>query len=494
VPVGTQFGNGQVQFGFGGWDLGNVNVTIFEVDNESNVTGTFNPVTGTYSAMTAGDTFASYIFSDPYNADADPAMVPTGKLTGKDWPVGEPAGVKVVSTVDIANNPSFTGAGVPSGSFGRPLSCIMTTSYLEQTDDGSVTADFIEASSPKPTLCDSPFQTHKRFKVAALPDSASSDGTAGIDLVFKLDTTGVSEDPATNEQDVRRYTVLQKLNNYTDKRLKGFKIELGTGVGGAFQKLDTTNATLTNNLKLAIAGDAGTDFVGVPNNFWDADELAGFAAGLFGDATSGEHTELGFFSATPAGFAVTQPDLATIESSGALSANYTDLFGEWIPSTMVPKGVFFDHDSNPLTDAELMAWWDGEQWLYGQAENFAAVPLTVLQTWAQDARYSVGAIEDLLNLGLTYMVQVGDVAAIQPVLGGTDVTVRLLPILSDTPDAPATTGPDADAPTDLSDYVPVSSSSDNDGLFSAYDNTSLLATILGFLGLGALVARRKLSK
>lgn len=459
--------------GFGGWNLDNVDVKIVNAETkEPLTTKNFNKTDGSYDAMTTGDSFVSYIYD---SAVASSTKVKVANLGGKDWPVGEPSGVKVITTDAIENL-----------SNGRPASCIMTTSFLNSEDLSKAEINlgytgYLDTAKPAPTLCGSPYQTHKRFKVSALP--ASIDGSAAanaIDLVFNLDTVNAA---STSETAVRRYSVLQKLNNYTGKRLSGYKIELGFGVGANFTKLDTTNATLTNNLSLSVGAGDGSDF-------WSSDDLATFSAGLFGAADPNHGTTDGFFSNTRAYFPVTKVDAATIQSSGSLSTNYTDLFGEWIPSTYMPKGVFYDDDNDPKTDAKLVAYWDGTEWKYGQANNFEPVPTLVLATWAGDSLYSIGNIEDLVNLGLNYMVQVGDVSVIQTESpsSNTNFTVRLIPVVS-TVDSPVKTDPST-APKSLDTYV----GSSGNSIFSAYDNTSLIAMILGFLGLGAWVARRKLSK
>ncbi len=46
----------------------------------------------------------------------------------------------------------------------------------------------------------------------------------GIDLVFNVDP----------EEGSRDYQVFQKINNWTNGRLDGFTIEVGTGIGTAF--------------------------------------------------------------------------------------------------------------------------------------------------------------------------------------------------------------------------------------------------------------------
>ncbi|WP_028486491.1 choice-of-anchor F family protein [Thiomicrorhabdus chilensis] len=463
--------------GFGAWNLGNVNVKIVDVDTGEELAKAFTESDGSYSAMTYGDTFVSEVDDGAGNV--------MGNLYGKDWPVGEPSGVKAISVTDPA--------AVLSNS--KPASCIMSTSYYKFSDNpnysGSTPDDgWLDSDNPNPTLCDSPFQTHKRFKVSALPTTVDGAGNEGIDLVFNVE----------DEAGSRRYMVLQKLNNYTDSRLSGFKIEVGFGVGAGF-----TPGDAGGNLTLSIG--TGEDVSTTPaGDIFDAEDLAPFSAGLFGPADPPKHPSDGFFSDQRAYFPVKLTNDYTIENSGPLTANYTDIFGDWMPSIYEPAGIFYDFDDNPLTDDRLVAFWGDDpataevdyQWLSGFADDFAPISADQLEAWAEDdsGLYSIGSIEDVLNLGLSYIVEIGDVTA--DVVGEKDFTengtftIRLTPIKSTTDESvPEYVNDDTqEAPADLTVYEKSSSSNG----FSAYDNTSLLASVLAFLGLGALVARRKLSK
>ena len=113
----------------------------------------------------------------------------------------------------------------------------------------------------------------------------------------------------------------------------------------------------------------------------------------------------------------------------------------------MPRGVFFDDDDNPDTDDTLMAWWGyntncstapapvntGDYcWMYGDvnyydwidnlpdpvalgfvkdtiATNYQPVSQTTFNAWGSDSRYYVDAIDDLANLNLNYVVNVGTV-------------------------------------------------------------------------------------
>ncbi|WP_373016948.1 choice-of-anchor F family protein [Thiomicrorhabdus sp.] len=459
-----------IQFGFGGMNLDNQTVKIVDAETGAELAKSYDATSGTYSAMVDGDTF--------YNEVNDGVGTPTAKLASKVWPVGEPAGVKVLTDTDLAdvymNN-------------GKPYSCIMSTAYHRFSDDpdyvdgiktlpaGATMSDgFLDSAYPNPTMCDSAFQTHKRFKVSALPASLNS----SIDLVFNVDNTANSQ----------IYMVLQKLNNYTGKHLSGFKVQVGTGVGAGF----TQSASAT-----AVALSDGVGEKDGGGDIWDAPDMAAFSSGLFGPGDS--HHEPGFFDNTArAGFyaaETTDVKKNEIASTGVMGTTYHTLFGsDWLPSIYQPQGIFYDFDNNPDTDDQLVAWWGDDpntaaadyQWLKGAADNYAPVSMDVLATWAANSQYYVGGIEDTVNLGLSYIVDLGDLTLTPD---ATTFTLRLIPIEATEQTVPGYMETVNEAPTTLDQYVASSSSG-----FSAYDNTSLLATILGFLGLGALVARRKLSK
>ena len=75
--------------------------------------------------------------------------------------------------------------------------------------------------------------------------------------------------------------------------------------------------------------------------------------------------------------------------------------------------------------------------------TFVAVSATELNTWANDRScysntkscYSVGVIEDVLNLGLNYVVKVGDDidGDGNNATGTSKITVRIIPIVADNP-------------------------------------------------------------
>ena len=400
--------------GFGGWNLGNVNVKMTDLDYVLNGK-TFDETDGSYDPMVLGDTFESDIH-DTIAANTGVVLV---NLHGKNWPVGEPSGMKVIENGTFDNTMSRS----------RPAHCIMTTSYLDGT--------YLDAATPSETLCSSEFQTHKRFKLNMLPTMVGADNAygTGVNLNFNVEAN----------VDRWRYMILQKINNYTDKRISGFKIEIGfVDVGtGVFTPASTANGGGAADIKLSIGTgeDAGGDI-------WAADGLATFSHGLFGPQTfevpDPHFPTDGFFDNTGAGFTVALNGAEdTIESTGAfVGSNYAALpvpngavasqFGDWLPSIWAPQGIFFDDDNDPNTDAKLMAFWGDTgagayAWMKGDRDNFAVATALELTAWASNNLYSIGTIEDVLNLGLNYIVEIGDTATFAAANAGGTFTIRITP-------------------------------------------------------------------
>lgn len=385
--------------GFGGWNLANVEVVLNGTQGAIGSTDSwFDPATGAYNFAADSDfTYESRVF--------DNSSTLMGIVLAKDWPIGEPSGVKIVNDdPNVKNN--------------KPANCIMSTSYLK--------GNYLDSTDPKQVICSSPFQTHKRYKVAMLPSTVDGGGSESVDMVFNVEP----------EMGTRDYQVFQKINNWTDGRLQGFKVEVGFGVGGAFVSAADAGIDLTN---LNIA---------VPSDLWSTTQLATFSAGLFGPLD--KHTgEVGFFDPNKrAGFLIdeyvvdAQPLTDTLTATTPLSSNYPDVpagagaaanqFGPWLPNNMLPYGIFFDDDGNPDTDAALVAWYgynpatSGLGWMRGALDSFAAVSAADIQAMGANLTYTSDLIDDLVNIGLNYLVRVGDVSSF-PASANNTFTIRVTP-------------------------------------------------------------------
>ncbi|GEM79324.1 choice-of-anchor F family protein [Vibrio superstes] len=422
----------------GGWNLDNVDVILRDEDGLE--FGSFNEASGIYSLMTYGDNFESLV-----NGDEGQVMA---RITGKDWPVGEPSAIKIVT-------------GDSEVSHGKPQNCIIGSSFLSPDNSEIEDANFLDSAHPQPVICSSSFQTHKRFKVAMLPASVEDidegDGH-GIDLVFNVQDEVVDIEA---EIALRSYQVFSKINNYTGRRLSGYKVIVGTGRGGEFKSASETG--ISNVLHLSLGKGEGASgghdkLVYDGSDIFESDKLATFSHGLFG-APDKHFTSNGFFDMRIAGFDVQQGCVSTaidacagypnpmtdgglpelmasdmIYSTAALDSHYHETlgiieglpFGEWLPSKWQPSAVFFDDDNDPETDPTLMAWWDGNNWRGSYDEGFPVIDQSEIDWLAANPNglYEMGEIEDVLNLGINYIIKVGN-----GIPGGT-FTVRLIPVVS----------------------------------------------------------------
>lgn len=401
---------------FGGWNLDNVEVkTWTDEEKLTQALPAFDEDTGAYS-----DDYLN--FDSEISNDASVLM---GILHGKDYPVGEPSGIKVVNDDNKVKFP-------------KPQNCIVTTSY---------DPFFLDTATPEQVICSHGFQTHKRFKVNMLANSLDTNGGA-VDLVFNVEPDGTTRD----------YQVFQKMNNYTGSRLEGFRLEVGTGVGAGFVKSTDTDPGFVNNLSIFASLKTGSD---PETGIWDPDELATFSHGLFGPEdlthTPPHFPTDGFFDDRPAGFFVTptvqgRGTADTLTSGAAMPNNYVAVpvpnslvpipsqFGPWLHDEIAPSGVFFDDDNDPTTDAALLAFWgntgdDTYAWMYGNnhVPAFAEVDAETLNGWASNPVYFVDVIEDMLNLGLNYVVSIGTVDATWPTWEASapntaEFTIRMTPI------------------------------------------------------------------
>ncbi len=389
------------QFAYGGWNLDNVEVKIVSDSNFSQeIAGSdFDESDGTYTTMDGSMSFESMISTG--------AEV-RGLLHGKDWPVGEPSGIKVIN-------------GDTATKHGKAQNCIMTTSYLSLEDNPFDVYGYLDGENPTPTICSSAFQTHKRFKINMMPATvATLDANRygqPIELVFNLETGDTS---------TQRYQVFQKINNYTGKRLDGYKIEV----------LDATDSVNANiKFSLLISDDPSED---------ESGDVATFSRGLWGPKDDKvfippRFETDGFFDKVRAGFSVIGDNTNTLTGGlPTLKSNYEALFGLWLPSKWAPQGIFHDDDRDPSTDAELVAFWGtipnapvgtAPAWHKGKDydlsngdQSWAEPTPQELLTWTIDPWYAKDVIEDTLNLGLDYVVSIGANSSI-----GSQFKIRITP-------------------------------------------------------------------
>ncbi|NVK44728.1 MAG: autotransporter outer membrane beta-barrel domain-containing protein [Rhodobacteraceae bacterium] len=318
--------------------------------------------------------------------------VPVIDVTGDGYVFADPAeGVLEPGIQSFTEEPGaeYSNTGNPNGI----LNCLM-------------------AYNPDLEGCDAPRGSGKRIKTRLT-------GSDGMDIRLSTQSTG----------DVTEYYVFGKTSNLTGARMLGFQFELGTGSGSDFVAFDTTDPT--------YAALFDVEFTDGKFNLPD---------GLFGDG--GNESDTGFFDATSAVMSTDQLTAALIEL-GAISSSstYTDLFGDgFLDDTQVPDGFFFDMSSYDETADEpaLIAWYNvsAGAWVYGNVDADAITALEtelgmsvgysaeselsdeVVAAMQANGLISVDIIEDLRNMNLNFMIELGDV-------DGNEVTLRLVPVFSD---------------------------------------------------------------
>lgn len=377
-----------IQFGFGGLNLENVTVNLSTGDD-------FNVTDGSYTPMALGDTYESSVFSsDDDKLDESTRL---GYVTQKIWPISEPTGIKVINNDGDVNQY-------------KPTNCIIASSYQgdSNTSDSDDRTYYLDSDTPKPVICSSYSGSSKRFQLVLNENIMDEINTTtgygkSIDLVFNINSS-VGE---------HRYQVFQKVSNFTGMRLDGLKVEVLNADG-----LVDSNLTISLGLGEADGG-----------NIFGADEMAFYPPGLWGDGTK-DHLPKGWFDTKSAGYLVDgngTNTITTTNNNSPVDGNYEALFGNWIPDKWVAWGMHEEFD--PTQEPALLAYWGTTPgdvnatpaWYYGmynndeEHTNFAPVPDTVIAQWAAnmktddnpDGKYVIDDIEDLPNLSLNYIVNVG---------------------------------------------------------------------------------------
>ncbi|MCZ0811617.1 choice-of-anchor F family protein [Roseovarius sp. EGI FJ00037] len=247
------------------------------------------------------------------------------------------------------------------------------------------------------TTCDGPFQSGKRFK-QQLTD------TGPVDLVFNVDpdANGLSD---STEGSV--YQVFQRLVNLTGEVIHDVSVELGFGVGDAFQQ---------------SADNDGLSFANVGLGPNDLKAFTQYPFGLFGDAENNKNFTLdGFFDNARSGFSLDTSDEDMLVSTGIYGA-YAELFGgAWLSQEMAPAGLLWDDDADATTDALVMAWFDEEAGLWealrtvvdGEAVSSLDDPIYKATLEEFEELWGVSLeeeplIEDLANLNFNYGIFLSD--------------------------------------------------------------------------------------
>ncbi|WP_417260597.1 choice-of-anchor F family protein [Celeribacter sp.] len=278
------------------------------------------------------------------------------------------------------------------------------------------------ANNPALEGCDAERGSGKRVKTRLT-------GADGMDISLSTQSTG----------DVTEYYVYGKTSNLTGARMIGYTLELGTGTGDAFTAFDATDPAYQALFDLQFAD----------GNFNLPD-------GLFGNG--GNEGDTGFFDGGDKAVMDTDQFEEALIKLGEMTGNakYDELFGTgFLDDSQVPDGFFFDMSSfdEEADEPKLVAWHNVSTgaWVYGtlglagpelddKLQNLADtlgvglgslaytpgddVPDEIVALMESNDLLSVDIIEDLRNMNLNFMIELGDV-------DGDQVTLRLAPIFAE---------------------------------------------------------------
>jgi len=257
-------------------------------------------------------------------------------------------------------------------------------------------------------------------------------GPGGMDIQMATQASG----------GITEYYTFGKTSNLTGARILGFEVVLGTGTGSDFTPMDPSDP--------AAAALFDPDF----------NPRFNLPDGLFGNGGQ-EDAGIGFFDGDRAEMTVT-PDGATLVAADLVNGAHLANFGDGLlDDTMVPDAYFWDSTGTAVNSEEpvLVAWNNVGvgQWQYGNlgvaaptdpdvlpldvrlqsmADSLGvtvaelgysvggAVPDEIVALMEQQDTFTVDVIEDLRNMNLNFIIDLGDVA-------GNGISIRLLPVFAD---------------------------------------------------------------
>jgi len=312
------------------------------------------------------------------------------------------------------------------------------------------------ASSPKDILnclmannpdfgCDAPPGSGKRIKTQLT-------GPVPLDMRFDVTPSAVGINPVTS------YFTYGKTSNLTGARITSFAFVLGTGSGDSFVPLNATSDVSFDDFINLAEGEEGL----VPRfNLPD---------GLFGNGGQ-EATGIGFFDGDEATMAQNNLDdtaLFEITTDSLTNTFLAENFGTaLLDNSMIPDGMFWDASGTDLPDEEavLIAWYDSGDsvWRYGNlgvaasiidgleeskkpeasleerldalasslgvdvidlrttGNDGAAIPPEIVAAMTANGLFEVGPVEDIRNMNLNFMLDIGDI-------DGGEFTLRIAPV------------------------------------------------------------------
>ncbi len=333
-----------------------------------------------------------------------------------------------------ANSPAAVYWELDDGS-GRPPGIQVVTDDLDTPTNNCIMSSGMRVDEKLGTLvpktCSDPNSSSKRYFLEI------RDADTPVDMVFEVGKKDIRYKGVKNPEEDggeelaafkeeygigRIYRVIQKVVNNSDERWVGIKMELGHGIGNNFTPFNFAEDGVAFELREAVPREFFEGETGAPDiAVWNPDRFSTFSPKGFDDG-SRERFDPGFFSDQAAGLFPPQSagngsDKAVLLYSGSEYNSETDAYGAITPNvfsmadtqaagtTFVTQGVFgymlsdsiapiviarYDGgDPDGESDA-FEAWWDGENWRYGQAGGeaegvapFGVVGNDQLEEWAE---------------------------------------------------------------------------------------------------------------
>ncbi|WP_372972708.1 choice-of-anchor F family protein [Marinobacter sp.] len=398
-----------------------------------------------YTSETAKQAAADALAADPDGSESNiEDLLWTDSPAAVYWELddgsGRPPGIQVVTDdFDFPTN-----------------NCIMASGERESTEfPGTVV----------PKLCSDPPSSSKRYFLEI------READVPVDLVFDFgvkdiryggvkdpeDDGGEALEAFRQEYGIGRiYRAIQKVINNSDERWAAINVEIGRGVGDGFQRFNFADDGVAFELRNFVPREFFEGETGAPDiEVWNPDRYATFSPKLYDDG-SRERFDPGFFDAQAGGMfppqqasgsddkspfifsgTATNPDTG---ATGAITGNHFSMldnqaagsslnqfvFGYMLSDSLAPSVVAIYEDGNPEGESDAIeAWWDGQNWRYGQAGDesglnpFGAVPLDQLEQWAAKPlgldidgatpeRYQVDLSDDLATQNMDVFIYIGE--------------------------------------------------------------------------------------
>lgn len=377
----------------------------------------------------------TYLYPDGTVRDADTEGDGTGSVAFIHWELDDASG-------------RAPGIQAVTDDFAFPThNCIMASG--EREFDGVIV----------PKTCSDPRGSSKRIfleihEVNTPIDLVFETGVKDIRYKGVQDPEVVGNDDALSEfRDTygigRIYRVIQKFINDTDERLVAIRVEVGTGVGVDFEPLAFDDYGVGFELRPLVdreffVGNTGAGdrevwneerFAHFSPKMFDTGERLRFDAGFFDEQAAGLFPPQAFQTSVAAGTKTQFIDSGDAVNAsghfGAITDNYFDIsanqglgagipgnvFGYMLADNFAPTVIARYDDGDPEVESDAIeAWWDGHNWRYGVAQNFAVVEDSQLEQWAElllgrdlppelgTVRYSSEMADDLSGLNMdTYL-------------------------------------------------------------------------------------------